>query len=134
MNLQDFLNNLNEFNFQLSEDTRRVLIFLAIRFSILIVCIFMSIGIGRFIPWSIEFILKRVPLSEARKKEYRSIVDSVKYPLSIAVKLILISVSLNIIASYTGIYSVASFIVDAAVTIAIAWTASCAIKRLIHLY
>lgn len=136
MDLRDFINsfNLDNFNLQLNEAAQRALTLLAIRLGSLAICIVVAIIIGRLIPWVTRFILQRVSTSEKRKGEYTSIVTSVERPLSMAAALIFISVSLNLIRNYRGLYSITSFFVDAAVTITLAWAISRMFKQLIRLY
>jgi len=125
---------LNDLNIQLDTATKRALILLGIRLGILAVCTIFSIVIGRFIPALIRSVFQWTSLSEKRIKEFKQILDSIENSLSIAIKLVLISLSLNVIRSYSGVYSALSFIVDAGVTISIAWTLSCAVRQLIRLY
>ncbi|MGF1512151.1 MAG: mechanosensitive ion channel family protein [Elainellaceae cyanobacterium] len=118
----------------MNEDRKQLLIFFAIRFGLLIVCIIAAVIVGRLIPWLMRFVLSKASGSEKRASEYASIVEVVGRPLSTAVTLILISVSLNIIRTYGGLHSVTSFVVDAAVALSLAWTASRLVKTLIRLY
>lgn len=136
MDLREFINsfNLGNFNLQLSEAAQRALTLLAIRLGSLAICIGVAIIIGRLIPWVTRFILQRVSTSEKRKGEYTAIVTSVERPLSMAAALMFISVSLNLIRSYRGLYSITSFFVDAAVTITLAWAISRIFRQLIRLY
>ncbi|MGF1536909.1 MAG: mechanosensitive ion channel family protein [Elainellaceae cyanobacterium] len=125
---EDFIAQIN------NEEIRRSLTFFAIRFGLLIGCVILAIIAGRLVPWLVRTVLSKLSSSEERTKEYRSIVDTVERPLSAAVTLILISVSLNIIRTYGGLYAALSFLVDAAVTLSLAWTASRVVKMLIRLY
>ncbi len=125
---------LTRFSFQIDETMKRSLTFFAIRLGIVVACVFVAIAVGRCVPWLIRTILGKMSGSQKRSQEYAAIVDAVERPLSIAVTLILISVSLNIIRTYSGLHSVTSFIVDAAMTLSVAWTASRAVKMLIRLY
>ncbi|MEO0351926.1 MAG: mechanosensitive ion channel family protein, partial [Cyanobacteria bacterium P01_A01_bin.15] len=136
MDLREFINsfNLGNFNLQLSEAAQRALTLLAIRLGSLAICIGVAIIIGRLIPWVTRFILQRISTSEKRKGEYTAIVTSVERPLSMAAALIFISISLNLIRNYRGLYSITSFFVDAAVTITLAWAISQMFKQLIRLY
>ncbi|MGB3612328.1 MAG: mechanosensitive ion channel domain-containing protein [Elainellaceae cyanobacterium] len=131
---QDFSFQPQDFSFQLSDDVRRSLIFLAIRLGVLGLCIGAALIVGRCTPWLVRFILNRTSGSSKRVKEFASISKAVERPLTIATVLILISVSLNIIKTYSGLHSVISFVVDAAVTVSLAWMATRIVKVLIRLY
>lgn len=141
MRLSDFFNRfdfesilLNNLGFESVEAARTALTWMAIRIAILLGCILIALIIGRCVPWLVRTILNRSANSEERRKEYGAIAESVARPFSIAVTLILISVSLNIIKLYGGLYSAASFGVDLAVTVSLAWTLSRAVRVLIRLY
>ncbi len=141
MRLPDFFNTfdfesilLDNFGFESVEDARTALTWIAIRFAILLGCVFIALILGRCVPWLIRTILNRAAKSSDRHKEYGAISESVGKPFSRAVTLILISVSLNIMRAYSGFYSVTSFVVDLAVTMSIAWTVSRLVKVLIRLY
>jgi MscS family membrane protein len=124
----------DDFDLQLGEDMQRALTLLAIRFAVLTVCICIALVMGRCVPWLVRAIFSRASNSEARKKDYAAISASMARPLSIAVTLVLISISLNIIQAYSGFHATVSFGVDLAVTISLAWTTSRVAKVLIRLY
>lgn len=141
MRLPDFLTTfdfastlLDTLGFESLEAARAALIWMAIRLAILAVCIFVAMVVGRCLPWLIRIIMQRVASSKERQHEYEAIADTAGQPLARAVTLILIAVSLNIIKPYGGVYTAASFVVDLAVTISLAWTVSRAVKVLIRLY
>jgi MscS family membrane protein len=129
--LADFF---DDFSWQLSEDMQRVLTLLAIRFAVLMVCIFIALVLGRCVPWLVGATLSSISNAEERKKEYAAISASMARPLSIAVTLVLISISLNLIKAYSGFYAAVSFGVDLAVTASLAWTTSRIAQVLIRLY
>jgi len=130
----ELLNFLPDFSFQLNDDMRQALILFAIRLGVLLLCIIAALIVGRCLPSLIRFALDKASKSPKRMKEYASIAETVERPLSIATTLILVSVSLNIIRPYSSLHSAASFVVDAAVTVSIAWTATRVVKVLIRLY
>lgn len=134
MDVLELINGLREFEFQLSEEARRALVLLAVRLGSLALCIGLALVVGRLVPWLTRLVLKQVSASAERRREYESIVVAVERPFAIAATLILISVSLNLLRSYGGLYAVLSFLVDAAVTLCLAWTASRIVKQLIRLY
>lgn len=113
---------------------QQALTLLAIRFAFLTVCIFIALVLGRCVPWLVRTTLQKVASSEERQKEYRTLSASINRPLAIAVTLLLISVSLNIIKTYSGLHSAISFGVDLAVTVSLAWTVSRIAQVLIRLY
>lgn len=131
--MQPILEFLDDFSFQLSEDLQHTLTLFAIRLGVLVVCIFIAIVIGRCVPWLTRTILNRMG-SAAQKKDYSAIATSIADPLSAAVTLILVSVSLNILRPYSGVHSVTSFVSDLGVTASLAWTTARLLKTLIRLY
>ena len=128
------LNFLGEFHFQLDTATQRVLILFGIRLCILIVCIVISLFLGPLIPRLAHTVFRWISLSEKRFQDLTDVLKSIEKPLSIAFQLIFVSISLNILGSHQGVYLVLSFIVDAGVTISLAWTISRIAKQLIRLY
>ncbi|NJM99455.1 MAG: mechanosensitive ion channel [Phormidesmis sp. RL_2_1] len=78
--------------------------------------------------------LSKISNTEERKKEYAAISASIARSLSIALTLVLISISLNIIKTYSGFHAAVSFGVDLAVTVSLAWTTSRIAQVLIRLY
>ena len=134
--LVDFFERFSfeSFNGQLNKEMQQALTLLAIRFAFLTVCIFIALVLGRCVPWLVRTTLQKVASSEERQKEYRTLSASINRPLAIAVTLLLISVSLNIIKTYSGLHSAISFGVDLAVTVSLAWTVSRIAQVLIRLY
>lgn len=132
--MQPILDFLDNFSFQLGEDTQRTLTLLAIRLAILAMCLFVSIILGRCVPWLTRALLNRLVGTTEQRRGYREVLASVSSPLSTAVTLILAAVSLNIIRPYSGFHAAISFVVDFAVMGSLAWTASRLAKVLLRLY
>lgn len=128
MDIPAFLENI-----QFDERARQALIFFAVRFGILVVSVAASILVGRFMPWVTRAIVTRA-LPDKQSNIYESTMAPLGRSLSIATSLMLISVSLNIIRSYAGLYELLSFLVDFAVTISLAWLFSRISKQIIRLY
>lgn len=112
---------------------QQALIIFAVRFGILIVAVTASILVGRFIPWVIRAVVTRA-LPDRQSNIYESIMAPLGRSLSIAISLMLISVSLNTIRSYAGLYQLLSFLVDFAVAVSLAWLFSRISKQVIRLY
>ncbi|MEO0407017.1 MAG: hypothetical protein AAF289_06665 [Cyanobacteria bacterium P01_A01_bin.135] len=112
------------FDLQLTDETRRALIVLAARLGLLMLCVVAALVAGRLVPWLLRLVLGRVATSKKRAGEYATVAEAIARPLSIATALVLISVSLNLIRTYSGLHSVVSFFVDGAVAVALAWTAT----------
>ncbi|MGB3200705.1 MAG: mechanosensitive ion channel domain-containing protein [Nodosilinea sp.] len=120
-------------NFQLNEPARQALIFFAVRFGLLIICIAASVLIGRLTPWLLRVIVTQA-LPAKQGAIYEAIMAPLGRSLSLATSLMLISVSLNSIRSYQGLYQILSFLVDFAVTLSLAWLLSRIAKQVIRLY
>jgi MscS family membrane protein len=128
MELPSFFDNL-----QVTEETQQALIFFAARFLLLILSIFASILVGRLVPWLLRTVITRV-LPDRQGNIYESIMAPLGQSLSMATSLMLISVSLNSLRSYEGLYRFLSFLVDFAVTLSLAWLLSRIAKQVIRLY
>ena len=119
--------------FQFSEQAQQALIFFAARFGLLIVFVVAAIGVGRLIPWVLRTLITRV-LPAKQGNIYAAIMGDLGGALSAATSLMLISVSLNILRSYGGLYRLLSFSVDLAMTLSLAWLLSRIAKQVIRLY
>lgn len=120
-------------DFQLSEQAQRALILLAVRLGILGVCVVAAIVFGRLVPWLLRVVMVRT-LSADKVQTYQELAEPLGKPLAWAISLIFISLSLNIIRVYEGIYEFISFFVDAAVALSLAWFTSRAAKQFIRIY
>ena len=134
MPVLDFQNALQNFDFQLTDETRQALIILGVRLGLLLLCIVAALVAGRLVPWLLNLVLRRVATSKKRADEYATIAQAIARPLSVATTLVLISVSLNLVRTYSGFHAVVGFVVDAAMAIALAWTTKRLVKVMIRLY
>ncbi|MGB6014208.1 MAG: hypothetical protein WBG32_05710, partial [Nodosilinea sp.] len=120
-------------SFQLDGRARRALIFFAARFGLLIVFIAASVLVGRLMPWLLRAIITRA-LPAKQRAIYEAVMAPLGRSISLATSLMLISVSLNSIRSYEGLYQLLSFLVDFAMTLSLAWLFSRISKQVIRLY
>lgn len=128
MDLPAFFNTI-----QFTEETQQALIFFAARSLLFILLASASILIGRLIPWFLRSAITRA-LPTKQGNAYEAIMAPLGKTLSVAISLMLISVSLNSLRSYEALHRVLSFLIDFAVTISLAWLLSRISKQVIRLY
>ena len=114
-------------------ETRSVLIEHTVRFGIFFLLIFLSLLVGRYTPYLVEAIVKKLT-----PEKFATIYDKLITPLEELFKitgtLILISLTLNLIQEYRLIYEIAKFFLDLAVVISIAWLISRLFHQFIQVY
>jgi small-conductance mechanosensitive channel len=98
-----------------------------LRVALFLLCILLSLIIGRYTPRLIKFLFWRFsPPSVAQN--YNSIIEPIRRLFVIAGTLILFSLSLNILYEYEALYEFMRFFMDLALIVSLAWLAS----RLFH--
>lgn len=118
---------------QLDEQTQGVLIRLGIRLSTLFVFILLSILVGRYTPYLIRFIIRKL-FPYRVTSIYENLIDPIEHLFKIAGTLILILLSLDFVREYQGFYNFLQFFMHLSIVITIAWLVSRLFRQFVRIY
>lgn len=128
MNIRDFFNLID-----INETTQQALITLSGHLGVFLLCVLLSIIIGRGTPTLVSFLIKKFA-----PKSFNQIYANLLIPLGrlfrIAGSLILIRLSLNILVEYSGLFNFLRFFADLALIISIAWLISRLFRQFVLIY
>lgn len=118
----------------LIEFTQREDIQLAlIRTVTFLVFLILSLIAGRYTPSLVRFIIRRFSPQQVTNI-YDTLIEPIRKLFIIAGTLILVSLSLNVLEDYEGVYNFLHFFMDLAVIISVAWLVSRLFQQLIRAY
>ena len=129
MEVLEIVRDLYEFN----EETQRFLITLGLRLAILLFLIFLSLLIGRYTPSFVTLVIRRFSPQQV-SVIYKSLIEPLEGLFRIAGTLILISLSLNVIRAYEGLYSFLAFFISLSLIVSIAWLVSRLFRQTVRVY
>ena len=119
--------------FQFDQGTQKYLMTFGLQFLFFLFFVFLSLLIGHYTPFLVRLIIQRFS-----PKQVASIYDNLITPLEdlfrITGTLILISISLNFISNYQGIYSFFKFFIDLSVISSFAWLCSRLFRQFVRFY
>ena len=124
---------LFELFLQLDDNLQKGLIQVVIRLSVFILLVIVSLILGKFVPMLLNFLVTR-SLGEESRNAYKKFVDPIRKSIAIAATLTLISVSLNVLEVYGGLFRFLRFFLYLATTISLAWLVSNLVRQMIRTY
>lgn len=124
---------LFELFLQLDDNLQKGLIQVVIRLSVFILLVIVSLILGKFVPILLNFLVTR-SLGEESRNAYKKFVDPIRKSIAIAATLTLISVSLNVLEVYAGLFRFLRFFLYLATTISLAWLVSNLVRQMIRIY
>lgn len=124
---------LFELFLQLDDNLQKGLIQVVIRLSVFILLVIVSLILGKFVPMLLNFLVTR-SLGEESRNAYQKFVDPIRKSIAIAATLTLISVSLNVLEVYAGLFRFLRFFLYLATTISLAWLVSNLVRQMIRTY
>ena len=124
---------LFELFLQLDDNLQKGLIQVVIRLSVFILLVIVSLILGKFVPILLNFLVTR-SLGEESRNAYQKFVDPIRKSIAIAATLTLISVSLNVLEVYAGLFRFLRFFLYLATTISLAWLVSNLVRQMIRIY
>jgi small-conductance mechanosensitive channel len=104
-----------------------------IRLAVFGLFLLLSLIVGRYTPSIVRLLIRRFSPHKVTTI-YENLIEPISNLFKIAGTLILISVSLNWLKPYRGVYSFLSFFTDLAVTISVAWLLSRLFRQLVRVY
>jgi small-conductance mechanosensitive channel len=118
---------------QLEQPTQKLILSVTIKFTIFFLFILLSVIVGRKTPALVRWLIHRFAPKEVASI-YANLVEPIEDLFRITGTLILISVSLNFIQEYPGIYNFLRFFSDLSVIISIAWLVSRFFRQFVRIY
>lgn len=119
--------------FNFNEETQRFLIELGLRLAFFLFFVLLSLLVGRYTSWLVRLILQR--FSPKKVSEiYNQLIAPIEGLFRTAGTLILISVCLNLVQNYQGLYRFLKFFVDFSVIVSLAWLASRLFQQFVRVY
>ncbi|MGD2181564.1 mechanosensitive ion channel family protein [Lusitaniella coriacea] len=128
-NLKDILDPW----FQFDTETQRFLIRLGLQLAIFLFFILLSCLVGRYTPVLVKMLVQRFFPSQV-SSVYENLLEPLEKLLEITGTIILISVCLNLIQEYRGLYDFLSFFADLTVIISVAWLVSRFFRQFVRRY
>ncbi len=119
--------------FILDESTQKFLIRFGLQFGIFLIFLLLSLLIGRYTFWLVKLIIERF----APKKViniYENLLTPIKGIIRLTGTLVLVSLSLNFIVNYTGLYEFLKFFIDLSLIASVAWLASRLFRQVVRIY
>lgn len=125
----DYLTNL----FQFDEATQRSIITFGFQFLNFVIFVFLSLLIGRYTPLLVRLIIKRFSPKQVASI-YENLITPIDDLFRITGTLVLVSISLDFLARYPGIYRFLNFFIDLAVISSFAWLCSRLFRQFVRFY
>ncbi|MGB7084510.1 MAG: mechanosensitive ion channel family protein [Phormidesmis sp.] len=119
--------------FQFDGETRLFLIRLGLRLGLFSLSILVSLVVGRYTPALVRLTLHRIA-SDKVADIYTNFIGPIEPLFRTAGTFVLISLSLNWLQEYAGIYEFLSFFTTLAVVISLAWLASRLFRQFVRIY
>lgn len=119
--------------FRLSPDAQLFWIALAVRLSAFILGVLLALTLAQWTPTLIKWLLKRFFPSQGAES-YDKFMAPVRKPLIWAGTWLLVSINLELLKVYTGLYGFLRFFIYLGFTVCVAWLFSLIIKQIIRIY
>ena len=120
-------------SFILDEATQELFIKVGIRFSIFFFFVLLSLIVGRYTPRLVRLIVKRFSPQQV-SSIYKNLIEPLEKSLKVAGSLLLVSVCLNLIQEYKGLYQFLNFFLDLGVIVSLAWLSSRLFRQFVRVY
>ncbi len=114
-----------------STDSQTFWLALAVRLSVLFLCVLLAILLGRWTPALVKWVLKRLLPSKVLGA-YDKFMAPLRSPLSWTGTWWLVAISLELLRVYPGFYKFLKFFIYLTLTICAAWLASQTMKQIIR--
>ena len=115
------------------EETQKYLITFGLRLAIFIALVLLSLIIGRYTPSIVALVIRRF-FPQKVSIIYKNLIEPLENLFRVTGTLILISVSLNIIQAYVGLYEFLEFFIKLGVIASIAWLVSRLLQQTLRIY
>ena len=128
----DIINHLLDL-FEVTQETQTFFTKFVIQLGIFILFIFLSIAAGKYTPILVKLIISRLstdPLSQF----YEKIIEPIENLFKLTGTLILISISLEFLQNYPGLYNFLKLSFDLLVIGSVAWLASSLFRQVVRIY
>ncbi|MDJ0844158.1 mechanosensitive ion channel family protein [Crocosphaera sp.] len=125
----EYLTNL----FQFDEGTQTYIITFGLQLLIFLIFVLLSFLIGRYTPLLARLIIQRFSPKQVASI-YESLITPIEDLFRITGTLILVSISLNFLVRYPGIYRFLNFFIDLAVISSCAWLCSRLFRQFVRFY
>ncbi len=119
--------------FQFDEAAQKGIITFGLQLLIFFVFVLLSILIGRYTPLLARLIIQRF-FPKQVASIYQNLITPIEHLFRITGTLILVSISLNFLVNYTGIYRFLNFFIDLAVISSFAWLCSRLFRQFVRFY
>ncbi|MDJ0658075.1 MAG: mechanosensitive ion channel [Crocosphaera sp.] len=125
----EYLTNL----FQFDEGTQKYIITFGLQILIFLIFVLLSLVIGRYTPLLVRLIIQRFSPKQVASI-YENLITPIEELFRITGTLILVSISLNFLVKYPGIYRFLNFFIDLAVISSFAWLCSRLFRQFVRFY
>ena len=125
----EYLTNL----FQFDEGTQKYIITFGLQLLIFLIFVLLSLVIGRYTPLLARLIIQRFSPKQVASI-YENLITPIEDLFRITGTLILVSISLNFLVKYPGIYRFLNFFIDLAVISSFAWLCSRLFRQFVRFY
>ncbi|EAZ89671.1 mechanosensitive ion channel family protein [Crocosphaera chwakensis] len=119
--------------FQFDEAAQKGIITFGLQLLIFFVFVLLSLLIGRYTPLLARLIIQRF-FPKQVASIYENLITPIEHLFRITGTLILVSISLNFLVNYTGIYRFLNFFIDLAVISSCAWLCSRLFRQFVRFY
>ncbi|ACB51170.1 putative small mechanosensitive ion channel, MscS family [Crocosphaera subtropica ATCC 51142] len=119
--------------FQFDEAAQKGIITFGLQLLIFLVFVLLSLLIGRYTPFLARLIIQRFSPKQVASI-YGNLITPIEDLFRITGTLILVSISLNFLVNYTGIYRFLNFFIDLAVISSFAWLCSRLFRQFVRFY
>lgn len=134
MNINNYLNYLTDLlSPWFGEINQTEIIKISIELGFFLLLIIFSFILGRYTPNLIRLILNRI-FKTPLKDFYNQIIVPLKAIIRLTGTLILLSLSLNVIINYQGLYNLLNFLVDLGLIASVAWLISRSFRQVVIIY
>lgn len=125
----EYLQNL----FQFDETTQRFIVKFGLQLLLFLVLVLLSLLVGRSTPFLVRLIIQRFSPKQV-SSIYESLITPIEELFRITGTLILVSLSLNFIKNYPGIYGFLRFFIDLGLIFSLAWLCSRLFRQFVRVY
>ena len=125
----EYLQNL----FQFDETTQRFIVKFGLQLLLFLVLVLLSLLVGRSTPLLVRLIIQRFSPKQV-SSIYESLITPIEELFRITGTLILVSLSLNFIKNYPGIYGFLRFFIDLGLIFSLAWLCSRLFRQFVRVY
>lgn len=125
----EYLQNL----FQFDQTTQRFIIKFGLQLLLFLVFVLLSLLVGRSTPLLVRLIIQRFSPKQV-SSIYENLITPIEELFRITGTLILVSLSLNFLKTYPGIYGFLRFFIDLGLIFSLAWLCSRLFRQFVRVY